>query len=101
MGKIEIKREDVEEFRKTRNGKQKYLWLKIGIVIDLLSTLSVSILNIYASRLRSLTEYLIILYILLVIVVIGGEFIGTYFGALEQYVIDKTLNKKKEIDYYD
>ena len=99
MGKIT--KEDIEEFRNTENGKRKYLWLKIGAIIDLISTLSVCLLNIYSHYLRNSFMYYLLLYIILVIVVIGGEFIGTYFGALEEYVINKNKKVKKEIDYLD
>ena len=98
MGKVRITRDDKIEFRKTDNGAQKYRWLKLGIVIDFLFTLSVSLLNIY-SKYLSAFEYYVILYILLVLVVIGAELIGTYFGALEEYVINK--KRKKIIDYID
>ena len=92
---MEITKEDVKEFRETENGKRKYLWLKIGIIIDLILTLSVCLLQIYSDIFNSSIIYYLILYILLVIVVVGGELIGTYFGALEQFVIDKKLKKKK------
>ena len=98
MGKVRITRDDKIEFRKTDNGAQKYRWLQLGIVIDFLFTLSVSLLNIY-SKYLSAFEYYVILYILLVFVVIGAELIGTYFGALEEYVINK--QRKKIIDYID
>ena len=98
MKKIEITEEDKEEFRKTINGQKKLLWLKIGVLIDILSTLAVCLINIFSYYLSNQIVYYILLYVFLVIVVIGGEFIGTYFGALEQYVIDKNM-KKKEIDY--
>lgn len=101
MEKLIITDEDKEEFKKTVNGKQKYFWLKIAIIIDILSTLSVSLLNIFANRLHSSMEYYIILYIILVFVVIGGEFIGTYFGALEEFAKNRKIIKKKEINYLD
>ena len=99
MGKIKITKEDREEFKKTINGKRKYLWFKLGIIIDFFSTLSVSLLNIYSHYLANSLQYYIILYIILVIVVIGGEMIGTFFGALEEYVVNKKA--KKEINYLD
>ncbi len=101
MEKLIITDEDREEFKKTINGKQKFLWLKIGIIIDIISTISVSLLNIFANRLNSSIEYYIILYIILVFVVVGGEFIGTYFGALEEYARNKKTMKKKEINYME
>lgn len=98
---MRITKEDVSEFKNTLNGKQKYLWLKIGVIIDLVFTLSVCLLHIYYSSFNNSILYYIILYVLLVIVVVGGEFIGTYFGALEQYVISKNSKEKKEINYND
>ena len=97
MGKIVITREDKKEFRNTYNGRKKLLWHRLGMIIDLLSTLSISLLNIYSSYLPSAIYYYILLYVLLVFVVIGGEFIGTYYGALEEYVINRKT--KKEIEY--
>ena len=38
--------------------------------------------------------FLVILFVLLVIVVLGGEMIGVYYGALEQHVYEK--NKDNE-----
>ncbi len=99
MSKIQITRDDIKEFRNSDNGKIKILWMRIGVIIDLLATLVISLLNIYANYLKSPWYYYLILYLLLVIVVVGGEFIGTYFGALEQYVICKYT--KKKIDYID
>ncbi len=98
MKKIYITNEDKKEFRDTPNGRMKVLWMRLGIMIDFLSTLGISLLLIYSSYFYLWTFYLL-LYLLLVIVVLGGEFIGTYYGALEQYVIDK--NNKKELNYLD
>lgn len=97
---MKITKDDIREFRETENGKIKYLWLKIGIIIDLLLTLSVCILQIYSYIFNSSFVYYLILYILLVIIVVGGELIGTYFGALEQFVINKKICKKR-IDYME
>ena len=96
---MEITREDVKEFRNTINGKRKYLWLKIGVIIDLVFTLSVCLLEIFSDIFSSSLLYYLVLYVLLIIVVVGAEFIGTYFGALEQYVISKKMKERKEIDY--
>ena len=96
-----ISDEDVKEFRNTENGKRKFKWLKIGVVIDLVFTLSVSLLNNFSYLFPNSLLFYVALYILLVIIVIGAEFIGTYFGALEQYVIEKNKKIKKEIDYID
>ena len=98
MAKIKITKEDKKEFNETQNGIMKRIWYRIGVIIDLLSTLSISFLIIYSGYFYILYFYLL-LYLLLVFVVIGGEFIGTYYGALEQYVIAK--KNKKEIDYRD
>ena len=99
MGKIVITKEDKKEFRESRNGMKKLLWQKIGMIIDIIATLGISFLIMYSDKHPNAMYFYIILYVLLVIVVVGGEFIGTYFGALEQYVIDK--HTKKEIDYKD
>lgn len=98
MAKINITDEDRDEFRKTRNGMKKALWMYIGMVIDFFATLSVCLLNIFAYKLPSAIWFYVILYLLLVIVVVGGEFIGTYFGALEQYVLDKKMKKELQIE---
>lgn len=98
MKKIKITKEDKEEFKKTRNGAVKYLWCFIGAIIDILSTLGISLLIMY-STVFTLFAFYLILYVLLVIVVIGGEFIGTYYGALEQFVLNK--KEKKELNYLD
>ena len=92
MKKLKITKEDRENFKKTRNGAVKYAWCWIGAIIDVISTLAISFLIIYSSYFKTLHFY-IILYILLVIVVLGGEFIGTYYGALEQFMLNKEEKK--------
>ncbi len=96
MEKIVITKEDKKEFRESRNGMKKLVWQKIGMLIDIIATLGISFLIMYSDRLPNVIWFYVILYALLVIVVIGGEFIGTYFGALEQYAIDK--HNKKTVD---
>ena len=96
MKKIVITDEEKKEFRESRNGMKKLLWQKLGMIIDVIATLAISFLIMYADRLPSSLWFYVILYLLLVVVVVGGEFIGTYFGALEQYAIDK--HTKKNID---
>ena len=98
MQNLRITKEDRESFKNTRNGAVKYLWCFIGAIIDIISTICISLLIIYSSNFTALAFYLI-LYGLLVIVVLGGEFIGTYYGALEQYMLNK--REKKEISYLD
>ena len=98
MKKLIITKEERENFKKTRNGAMKYLWCFIGAIIDIIATICISLLIIYGSIFTTLTFYLI-LYALLVIVVLGGEFIGTYYGALEQYMLNK--REKKELSYLD
>ena len=98
MKKLRITKEDKDNFKNTRNGAIKYLWCYIGAIIDIVATIGVSLLIIYSSMFTSLAFYLI-LYALLVIVVLGGEFIGTYYGALEQYMLNK--REKKELSYMD
>ena len=39
-----------------------------------------------------------ILFVILIIIVLGGEMIGVYYGALEQYVYDKQSKKTLNID---
>ncbi len=93
MEKIVITKEDKKEFRESRNGMKKLVWQKIGMLIDIIATLGISFLIMYADKLPNSIYFYVILYLLLVVVVVGGEFIGTYFGALEQYVIDKQEKK--------
>ena len=94
MSKIKITKEDKKEFKKTRNGALKKVWCLVGGIIDFVATISVCFLIMYASHLTPIVFY-IVLYALLVIVVLGGEMIGTYYGALEQYMLHK--KEKKEI----
>jgi len=94
MAKLYIKREDKEEFKNTKNGAKKALWMIVGMIIDFLATLGISFLIIYSDKLPSQLYFYIILYVLLVIVVLGGEMIGVYFGAQEQYVYNKYYNQE-------
>ncbi len=93
---MNIKKEDKEEFKRTTNGAKKAIWMIVGILIDFMATLGISFLNIFADKLPNKMYFYIILFVLLVIVVLGGELIGVYFGALEQYVYHK--NEKKVIE---
>lgn len=93
MGKIRITNEDKKEFKSTINGQKKVMWMVVGMLIDFLATLGISLLHIFSDKLPNNMVFLAILFVLLVVVVLGGEMIGVYYGALEQYVYDKT-NKK-------
>ena len=95
MAKVIITDEDRNEFKKTANGIKKTLWMYLGMIVDFIATLSVCLLNIYADKLPSQMWFYIVLYVLLVIVVVGGEFIGTYFGALEQFALDRKQKNEK------
>lgn len=96
MEKIKITKEDREEFKKTKNGALKKAWCLVGGVIDFIATIAVCFLIMFSSHLTPFVFY-IVLYALLVIVVLGGEMIGTYFGALEQFMLHK--KEKKEISF--
>ncbi len=97
MAKLTITKEDKEEFKRTTNGAKKALWMIAGMIIDFLATLGISFLNIFSDKLPSMLYYYVGLFTLLVIVVLGGELIGVYYGALEQYVFHKYENKTPEI----
>ena len=98
MGKIKVTKEEIKEYRRTSNGRKKYIWMYAGIIIDIISTLGVSILIMNSYRLPSPVYFYVGLYILLVIVVLGGELIGVYFGAREQYFYDQHQKKVLRID---
>lgn len=95
MSKLGITKEDKEEFKKTPNGAKKAIWMIIGMVIDFVATLGISLLNIFSSKVSN-TYYYISLFVLLVIVVLGGELIGVYYGTLEQYVFHKYDDRHKD-----
>lgn len=80
MAKLKITNEDKEEFKKTTNGAKKAIWMIVGMVIDFLATLGMSLLNIFSNKLSSNLYYYLILFVLLVFVVLGGELIGVYYG---------------------
>lgn len=96
MGKIT--KEEIKLYRQTPNGRKKYIWMFAGIIIDILATLGISILINNSHRLPSVLYFYAGLFVLLVIVVLGGELIGVYFGALEQYFYDKQQKKVLNID---
>lgn len=96
MNKINITNEDKNEFKNTQNGMRKRLWMRIGMLIDFLATIAISLIIINSKEIDNSLIFYLTLYVCLVIVVVGGEFIGTYYGALEQYVHDK--KSKKEIN---
>ena len=94
MKKITITKEDKKAFNNTINGANKYMWCKIGGITDFIATFGISLLIIY-SYIFSFLSFYIILYSLLVVIILGGEFIGTYYGALEQFVLHR--KEKKEL----
>ena len=99
MKKISISKQDREQFNKSVNGNSKYFWMKMGMAIDVLGTVGISVLIIYSNYLRTPIVFYVLLYALLVFIVLGAELIGTYYGSLEQYVLNK--KEKKEIAYLD
>lgn len=96
MAKLKITNEDKKEFKSTINGQKKAIWMVVGMLIDFLATLGISLLHIFSNKIPNQMYFLGILFVLLVIVVLGGEMIGVYYGALEQYVYNK--NNKKVLD---
>lgn len=96
MAKMRITKEDKEEFKSTTNGKKKVIWMIVGMLIDFLATLGISMLHIFEDKMPNQVIFLVILFVLLAVVVLGGEMIGVYYGALEQYVFHK--NNKKVLD---
>ena len=96
MPKMSITDEDKKEFKSTVNGQKKVIWMVVGMLIDFLGTLGISLLHAFSSKLPNSFIFYLILFVLLVIIVLGGEMIGVYYGALEQFVYNKRI--KKTID---
>ncbi len=96
MAKLKITRDVKEEFKTTPNGAKKAIWMLLGMVIDFLATLGISFLIMFSDKLPSTLYFYIILFALLVVIVLGGELIGVYYGALEQYVFHKTEDMKEK-----
>ena len=94
MAKLKITKDVKEEFKRTPNGSKKAIWMLLGMVIDFLATLGISFLIMFSDKLPSTLYFYIILFALLVVIVLGGELIGVYYGALEQYVFHKTEDMK-------
>ena len=99
MAKLHITNEDKKEFKSTINGGKKAIWLVVGMLIDFLATLGISLLHVFANKIPNDYYFFGILFVLLVIVVLGGEMIGVYYGALEQFVYQK--NNKKVLDIHE
>ena len=98
MAKMRITSEDKKEFKNTINGQKKVIWMIVGMLIDFLATLGISLLHIFEYKISNQMYFLGILFVLLVIVVLGGEMIGVYYGALEQYVYDRNNKKVIKLD---
>lgn len=98
MGRRSVTKEELREFHQTPNGRSKYIWMYAGMLISFMSSLGVSILIINANRLPSPLYFYCALFVLLVLVVLGGELIGVYFGALEQFIYNKRQKKVLKID---
>lgn len=99
MAKVIITKDDKRNFNSTKNGAKKYLWMHIGMIVDFLASVGICFLSIFSYRIRPQWMFFTLLYIFVIIIVLGGEFIGTYHGALEQYVLHK--KEKKELEYMD
>lgn len=99
VSKIMITKEDRDSFKKTANGKHKYHWLIFGAFIDFFASISICLLIIFSNRIYNALIFYFLLYALFFIMVLGGESIGVYYGALEQYVLHK--KEKKEISYME
>ena len=97
MGKIHITKKDLKEFHSTANGRSKYIWMYVGMIIDIIASLGISFLIMHAKDVPSPLYFYCMLFILLVIVVLGGELIGVYFGAVEQFFYDKMQKKVLKI----
>ncbi len=97
MAKMKIVKNDKEEFKNTPNGAKKAIWMIVGMLIDFLATLGISFLIVFSDKLPNQMYFYIILYVLLVIVVLGGEMIGVYYGALEQCIYDKNNIDNKTV----
>ncbi len=98
MQKMRITDEDKKEFKSTVNGQKKVIWMVVGMLIDFLATLGISLLHVFSDKLPSSMYFYAILFVLLVIVVLGGEMIGVYYGALEQFVYNKRYKKTIDIE---
>lgn len=99
MKKTVITKDDKKQFIATDNGHNKYLWMKIGCLIDAFSTLGISVLIVFSNYVKNALVFYFLLYGMMVLIVVGAEFIGTYYGAMEQFVLHKKV--KKEIAYMD
>ena len=93
MGKVNVTKDELKSFHKTANGRSKYIWMLVGIVLDIVSSIGISLLIINANKLPSNLHFYCGLFFLLIIVVLGGELIGVYFGAVERYFYDKSQKK--------
>ena len=98
MGNRKITREEIKAYNQTTNGHNKYIWMIAGVIIDIMSSFGVGALIINSYKLPGQIYFYSALFILLVIVVLGGELIGVYFGGLEQYFYDKDKKKVLNID---
>lgn len=94
MDKIKITKEDTKRFNETVNGAKKYIWKQIGIIIEVVATILISLLIIFSNVIPSALVFYLLLYVLLVIVVLGGEMIGVYYGALEQFFLTNHKENK-------
>ncbi len=93
MREVRITKDDKVNYHYTKNGANKYFWMKMGCLIDIFGTLGISLLIIYSGYVRNGLVFYLLLYLLLVFIVIGAELIGTYYGSLEQYVLNKKEKK--------
>ena len=71
MAKTRITKEDKKEFKDTLNGQKKVIWMIVGMLIDFLATLGISLLHIFSDKLPSSVWFYGILFVLLVIVVLA------------------------------
>ena len=98
MGRISISKKQINEFKSTPGGIKKYMWMLGGATIDIVATVGISILVNNAYRIINTIYFYIMLFVFLIIIILGGELMGIYFGALEQFVYDKNQKKVLDID---
>ena len=99
VAKVVITKEDRDNFKATINGRRKYCWLVVGWIVDFISSILVCLLIAFSGKIYDPMVFYFLLYLLLIVMVIGGESIGVYYGALEQYVLNK--KEKKAISYME
>jgi len=97
MEKIKVTEKDKEEFKKTVYGKKCYDTFVLFVILLLVSCVVAGFLTGYGESGKELFKHQnMVLLVTVIVAILSAEQLGKCEGALNQFVIAKKNNEKKE-----